>query len=145
MKQLTHSTPTLKESEMSRNWHFIDARGKVFCRFATVISEKLMGKHKTNYVPHMDNGDYVVVVNAKELVITGRKKDQKVYTRYSGYPGGLKKITFEHMMNKDPRKVIKNAVSGMISKNKLRAQRMTRLYIFVDDKHPYAEKFKKTH
>jgi large subunit ribosomal protein L13 len=141
MRELTHSTLPLKESEISRGWHLIDARGKILGRFATQVSEKLIGKHKSNFVSNMDNGDYVVVINAKDLKVTGRKLMQKVYTRYSGYPGGLKKTTLTRLMDKDPRKVVQNAVSGMLPKNKLRAPRMTRLYVFSDEKHPYTEKF----
>ena len=143
MKDLTLTTQSLKGKEIDRKWHLINARGKVLGRFATEISEKLIGKHKTNYVTHMDTGDYVVVINAKELRVTGRKSEQKVYTRYSGYPGGLKEISFNHQMSSDPRKVVKNAVSGMLPKNKLRAQRLTRLFIFSDEKHPYSDKFQK--
>lgn len=143
MRNLTTSTSTLKESEVNRNWHLVDARGKILGRFTTVVSEKLIGKHKPNYVTHMDNGDYVVVINAKDLKVTGRKMAQKVYKSYSGYPGGLKEITLTRLMDKDPRKVVQNAVSGMLPKNKLRAQRMTRLYVFADEKHPYADKFEK--
>lgn len=143
MRNLTLSTPTLKEKEIDRKWHLIDVRGKILGRFAVEISEKLMGKRKTNYVTHLDNGDYVVVINAKDLQVTGRKMEQKIYTRYSGYPGGLKKTTLARLMDKDPRKVVQNAVVGMLPKNKLRAPRMTRLYVFTDNNHPYEDKFKK--
>lgn len=141
MRKLTQSTAPLKQAQINRAWHLVDAKGKILGRFATQISEKLIGKHKASFSNHMDNGDFVVVINAKDLKVTGRKLDQKVYTRYSGYPGGLKKTSLSRLMNTDPRKVVQNAVSGMLPKNKLRAPRMTRLFVFSDEKHPYSDKF----
>ena len=144
MTGLTLQTPTVQAKDIVRNWHFVDVRGMVLGRCATDIAERLIGKGKSTFVSHLDVGDHVVVVNAKEIILTGRKADQKVYTRYSGYPGGLKKRSFAHVMNQSPRKVIENAVSGMLPKNKLRDRRMTRLYVFADDKHPYGDKFNTT-
>lgn len=141
MTSLTHTTKTVKEGEIARKWHLIDMRGKILGRAVSDISQKLIGKGKTNFSPNMDSGDFVVVINAKDLEVTGRKVLQKVYTRYSGYPGGLKKLNLDKLMQKDPRKVIQNAVSGMLPKNKHRKQRMTRLYVFADDNHPHADKF----
>lgn len=140
MTNLTHTTKTLKLSEIDRKWHLIDVRGKILGRTVSEISQLLIGKGKSNFSPNMDNGDFVVVVNAKDIEVTGRKVEQKIYTRYSGYPGGLKKLNFDKLMQKDPRKVIQNAVSGMLPKNKHRKLRMTRLYVFADDKHPYGDK-----
>lgn len=140
MAGLTKTTLTLKESDIDRKWHLLDARGKVLGRMVTDASQMLIGKSKANFTPHMDNGDYVIVINAKDVEVTGRKADQKVYTRYSGYPGGLKEIPYAQLMAKDPTKVIKNAVSGMLPKNKHRKRRMARLFVFADDKHPYADK-----
>ncbi|MGB9911395.1 MAG: 50S ribosomal protein L13 [Microgenomates group bacterium] len=135
-------TPTVKEKEIKREWHLIDAKGKILGRLATQIAQLLIGKHKPYFVPHLDCGDWVVVINAKKIKVTGRKEEQKVYTRYSGYPDGLKKITLKEQMTKDPRKVIIHAVSGMLPKNKLRDKRLARLKVFVDENHPYQDKFK---
>lgn len=142
MTSLTHTTKTIKLSEIDRKWHLIDVRGKILGRTVSEISQLLIGKGKSNFSPNMDNGDFVVVINAKDIQVTGRKVEQKIYTRYSGYPGGLKKLNLDKLMQKDPRKVIQNAVSGMLPKNKHRKLRMTRLYVFVDDKHSYEDKLK---
>lgn len=144
MTHLTKTTPTVKEKNIVRGWHLFDARGKILGRLATSIATQLTGKHKTTYVPHLDSGDYIVVINAKDVKVTGRKAAQKIYTSYSGYPGGLKEISYERLLNKDPRKVIQNAVSGMLPKNKLRQVRMTRLFVFADENHPYADKLSKS-
>jgi len=130
-----------KKSEIQRKWHLIDAKGKILGRMATQIAQLLMGKNKPIFSPHLDVGDWVVVINAKEVKVSGRKEKQKIYYRHSGYPGGLKALTFEQMMNKDPRKVVWLAVAGMLPKNKLRKQRLKRLRIFTDNKHPYEKKF----
>lgn len=140
--QLTKTTTPVKEKDIERRWHLFDAQGQILGRLSSDIAQKLIGKHKAQYSPHMDSGDYIVVINAKDIEITGRKQDQKVYTRYSGYPGGLKTITFKRMMEKDPAKVILNAVSGMLPKNKLRDVRMTRLFVYADNNHPHTDKFK---
>lgn len=138
----THSTKSIKGSEIKRGWTLIDLSGKVVGRIAPMIATLLQGKHKVNYVPYLDMGDNVVAINAKKVVITGRKAQTKEYTRYSGYPGGLKKISYQTMMEKNPAEIIKRAVSGMLPKNKLRDQRLKRLFVFADEKHPYKDKLK---
>lgn len=138
----THSTKSIKGSEIKRDWILIDLSGKVVGRIAPTIATLLQGKHKVNYVPYLDMGDNVVAINAKKVVVTGRKAETKEYTRYSGYPGGLRKISYQTMMEKNPAEIIKRAVAGMLPKNKLRDQRMKRLYIFADENHPYKEKLK---
>lgn len=140
----TTSTKSLKEQSIERNWHLIDISGKVLGRTTPEIAKLLQGKHKRNYASYLDCGDYVVVINAKKLVVTGHKADQKTYTHYSGYPGGLRTKTFATLMEKNPKKIIENAVSGMLPKNKFRSDRLRRMYIFEDAKHPYEEKFKKS-
>jgi len=135
-------TKSTKKSEIKRNWHLIDAKDQILGRLSTKIASLLMGKHKPYYVSHLDCGDYVVVVNAADVQVSGRKRKQKMYYRHSGYPGGFKEISFEQQMAKDPRKVIHHAVAGMLPKNKLRDQRLARLKIFVDEKHPYEDKLK---
>jgi len=145
MASLTKSTPTVREKDIQREWYVYDVKGKILGRCVTDISRKLIGKHKVLYSPHIDSGDYVVVINAKNVKLSGRKALQKIYTRYSGYPSGLREISYERLMQKDPRKIIEHAVSGMLPKNKLRSQGMRRLYVFPDNKHPYEGKLKVTH
>lgn len=141
--KLTQSTKPLREKDIKRHWHLIDASKKVLGRMTPHIVSLLMGKNKVNYVSYLDTGDYVVIVNAKNVVVTGKKAKQKVYTNYSGYPGGLRRRTFETVMSANPTEVIRRAVSGMLPKNKLRDRRLARLFIFAHDSHPYGDKFSK--
>ncbi len=140
MVKITLSTKSVLLKDIKREWHLFDANGEVLGRFATKIAKILQGKHKVNYVPYLDNGDYVVVINASKIRLTGKKVKTKKYTKYSGYPGGLKVINFQTLFKKDPTEVIRHAVSGMLPKNKLRDERLKRLFIFTDDKHPYTDK-----
>lgn len=132
-------TKQITPKEVVRTWHLIDAKGKVLGQVCTQAAQLLMGKQKVSFTPHVDSGDYVVVVNAKEVVVTGNKAKTKKYYSHSGIPGGFKEITFEKLMAKDPRKIISHGIHGMLPKNKLRDPRMTRLKIFVDEKHPYEQ------
>lgn len=136
----THVT---KAGEIKREWHLIDFKDQNLGRTASLIAELLIGKHKTYYTPNLDAGDYVVAVNAEKLSVTGKKRSDKLYRRHSGFPGGFKEYTLDQVMEKDPRKVIKLAVSGMLPKNKLRDPRLKRLKIFTGHEHPY-EKLIKT-
>lgn len=142
MKNLTKQTNPVKSVEIKREWHLIDAKGAVLGRLVPKISRYLQGKNKTNYVSYLDSGDYVVVINAKKIVITGRKSLTKKYTSYSGYPGGLKKVSYLTLLDKNPALIIKYAVSGMLPKNKFRDNRLNRLFIFADEKHPYNNQLK---
>jgi LSU ribosomal protein L13P len=142
MVNLTISTKPVKAKEIKRDWHLIDASSKILGRLAPEIVKVLQGKHKRNYVPYLDMGDYVVVVNAKKVIVSGKKANQKIYTRYSGYPGGLKEISFNKLLEEKPEEIVKRAVSGMLPKNKLRKKRLARLYVFADENHPFADKFK---
>ena len=142
MVNLTISTKPVKAKEIKRDWHLIDASSKILGRLAPEIVKLLQGKHKRNYVPYLDMGDYVVVINAKKVIVSGKKDDQKIYTRYSGYPGGLKEISFNKLLEEKPEEIVKRAVSGMLPKNKLRKKRLARLYVFADENHPFADKFK---
>lgn len=137
----TKSTKPIKASEIKRNWHLIDVKGKVLGRVATEIATRLIGKHKTNYVDYLDMGDYVVVTHAPDVVVTGKKEEDKLYARYSGYPGGLKKKTYAEIKKTKPEEIIRHAIYGMLPKNKLRDRRIARLYIYKDEKHPHEEKF----
>ena len=130
------------KEDIVRNWHLIDAKDKILGRMASEIAKLLIGKHKVNYAPHFDMGDQVVVINAKEIQISGRKMKQKVYYRHSGYPQGFRQLTFEQMMDKDPRKVIELAVKRMLPKNRLQDPRMRRLRVFVNEEHGLENKFK---
>lgn len=134
---LSHST---KIGEISRDWHSIDLADQVLGRIATRISQLLMGKAKPYFVPHLDCGDYVVVLNAKKVKVTGKKGKQKIYEHFSGYPGGRSVHTFAKVMDEDPKRIIVEAVSGMLPHNKLRASMLKRLFVFSDEKHPYQNK-----
>jgi len=130
-----------KQSDIQHHWDLIDAKDQILGRLATAIAVKLVGKYKPYFVRHLDCGDHVVVVNAKEVRVTGRKETQKIYTRFSGYPGGLKKFTLAQMRETNPTEIIRHAVAGMLPNNKLKDRWLTRLHIYTDDKHPYQEKF----
>lgn len=142
MPHLTHSTKPTSVKNLTRDWHLIDARGKVLGRMSTEIAAHLSGKNKVTFVRSLDMGDNVVVINVKEVKLTGRKEQQKVYQRYSGFPGGLKNISYEQMMSKRPDEIIRHSVYGMLPKNKLRSRMITRLFLYKDDKHPYEAQFK---
>ena len=130
-------TYSQKASEIKREWWVIDASSLPLGKLAVVIADKLMGKSKVTYTPHIDNGDYVVVTNAKNLVVTGEKMTQKKYYRHSGYPGGLKELKLEEVLEKDPSRVIREAVKGMLPKNKLDAERLKRLRVFEGSEHAH--------
>ena len=112
----TYST---KAADIKREWHVIDASGQVLGRLATRVAHLLMGKHKAIFAPHLDTGDYVIIINADKIQVTGNKAKQKVYYRHSGYPGGLKSITLEKMMQTHPTRVIEHAVKGMLPRTRL--------------------------
>lgn len=136
-------TTATKASQIKRCWHLVNIKDQVLGRSASRIAHLLMGKDKPYYVPYLDCGDYVVVTNAAELKVTGGKEEKKLYRRHSGYPGGFKEISLKQQMAKDPRQVVRHAVSGMLPKNKLRDRRLARLKIFSGADHPYDEKFRK--
>ena len=125
MVQTSKSTRSISSKEISRSWHLIDLKGKTLGREIPRISELLQGKQKVSYVPYLDNGDFVVVINSTEVKVTGKKESQKEYTYYSGYPSGLREVTYKEMMKKNPNEIIRHAVSGMLPKNKLRDVRLS--------------------
>ena len=131
-------TYSQKASEISRDWYLVDASTMPLGKLAVIIADKLMGKSKVTYTPHIDNGDYVVVINAKDVVVTGEKMTQKKYYRHSGYPGGIKELKLEEVIEKNPARVIEEAVKGMLPKNKLAADRMKRLRVFAGAEHTHA-------
>ena len=133
----TTKTYSQKPSEVTRRWILIDASSAPLGRVATVIAKHLIGKYKPSYTPHIDGGDYVVVINAKDTVVTGDKETGKVYYRHSGFPGGIKDATLKEVREKFPERIIENAVKGMLPKNKLAADRMARLRVFAGSEHDH--------
>jgi len=126
-----------KASDIKREWYVVDATGQTLGRLATRIATILRGKHKPIYTPHMDCGDYVIVINADKIRVTGKKLDQKVYYRHSGYPGGLKSITLREQLRKHPTRVIQAAVRGMLPKNRLGRRMIKKLKVYASDSHPH--------
>ena len=124
--------------EVERRWHVVDAEGQTLGRLATEIARILRGKNKPQYTPHVDTGDFVVVVNAERVVVTGRKAEQKVYRRHSGYPGGLKTTTYEQMLERRPTEILRRAVKGMMPKTRLARQQLRKLKIYAGPEHPHA-------
>lgn len=127
-----------KPADIARRWILIDARDTSLGRLSTTIASYLTGKYKPTYTPHVDNGDYVIVVNASELVVTGDKETDKIYYSYSGFPGGLKEAQLKDLRAKSPESIIEHTVKGMLPKNKLAAGRMARLRVFPGAEHDHA-------
>jgi len=130
-------TTMVKKEEVQRKWYVVDASGKVLGRLASQIAKILMGKHKPNYTPHVDMGDYVIVVNADKVVLTGKKWKQKVYYWHSGYPGGLKSMTAEQMLQKHPERLVWLAVKRMLPKTVLGRRMLKRLKVYASPTHPH--------
>ncbi|MBI2846482.1 MAG: 50S ribosomal protein L13 [Chloroflexi bacterium] len=130
----TYST---KLSDVKRTWHVIDATGRTLGRLATEVARLLKGKHKTIYAPHFDTGDYVVVINARKVRVSGKKALEKPYYYHSGYSGGLRTVTYAEMMEKFPDRIIKHAVKGMLPHNRLGRDIMARLKVYAGDEHPH--------
>ena len=135
MKTLrTYST---KSSEIKRKWYRVDAKGKTLGRFACKVARIIMGKGKVNYTPHLDMGDFVIVVNASDIVVTGKKESQKIYFSHSGYPGGDKLLKFKHLIIRQPQRIIRQAVWGMLPQNRLGRAMLKKLKIYADTKHEH--------
>jgi large subunit ribosomal protein L13 len=130
-------TYNAKPGEIERRWYVVDAEGKNLGRLATQIADTLRGKTKPQYTPHVDTGDFVVVVNAEKIAVTGKKLDEKVYYRHSGYPGGLKQRTLREQLERRPTEVLRMAVKGMLPKNRLAARQLTKLKIYAGPEHPH--------
>ena len=130
-------TYSARPADIERQWHVIDASDKILGRFSTQIACLLMGKHKPMFTPNQDTGDFVVVINAGKVRVSGNKAKQKLYYRHSGYPGGLKSISLEKMMQKNPTRVIEHAVKGMLPHTRLGAGMMKRLRVYAGDTHPH--------
>ena len=123
--------------EVERKWHFIDAEGQTLGRLASEIARLLRGKNKAQYTPHVDTGDFVVVVNAEKVVVTGRKAEQKVYRRHTGYPGGLKETSYEQMLARKPTEILRKAVHGMMPRTRLARKQFKKLKIYAGPEHPH--------
>jgi len=126
-----------KPGEVARDWYVVDADGKTLGRLATVIATTLRGKNKPQYTPHLDTGDFVVVVNAEKIAVTGQKLDQKLYHRHSGYPGGLRTRTLREQLDRQPTEVLRKAVKGMLPRNRLSRAQLTKLKIYAGPVHPH--------
>ena len=123
---------------MKHGWYVVDATGKTLGRLSTEIANRLRGKHKPEFTPHVDAGDYIIVVNAEKIIVTGNKTTDKIYHRHSGYPGGIKSITFDKLIEKVPERVIEKAVKGMMPKNKLSRAMLSKLKVYAGNNHPHS-------
>jgi large subunit ribosomal protein L13 len=140
---MVKSSTSMKQSEFKSEWHLVDVGGKVLGRVSVEIAKLLMGKAKPNFVRNLDCGDYVVVVNAKEVKVTGKKEINKKYYRHSGYPGGFKSETLKEVREEKPEEIIMHSVAGMLPQNKLKAKMLKRLKVFPGKTHNLNDKFKK--
>ena len=131
-------TYTAKPREIEQAWRLVDADGQILGRLATEIADTLRGKNKPAYTPHIDTGDFVIVVNAEKIAVTGQKLDQKMYHRHSGYPGGLKERTLRQQLERRPTEVIRKAVKGMLPKNRLAAAQLRKLKVYAGPDHPHS-------
>ena len=130
-------TESLNKQSVDPKWYVVDADGQILRRFASKLADRLRGKDKPTFTPHTDGGDFVVVINAEKVAVTGSKYDKKTYYRHSQYPGGLKETTFKEMIDKKPEEVIRLAVKGMLPKNKLSNQIIKKLKIYAGSDHPH--------
>jgi large subunit ribosomal protein L13 len=139
MQQISRmqKTWTAKPGEVARDWYLVDADGQTLGRLATQIADTLRGKRKPQYTPHTDTGDFVVVVNAEKIAVTGQKLDQKMYHRHSGYPGGLRSRTLRQQLARRPEEVLRKAVKGMLPRNRLSRAQITKLKIYAGPDHPH--------
>ncbi|MEE3152570.1 MAG: 50S ribosomal protein L13 [Candidatus Neomarinimicrobiota bacterium] len=137
-------TKTLKISEIEKDWWIADAESQILGRLASKIAQILRGKHKVNFVPHMDNGDCVVVINAEKIMVTGKKEEKKSYFRHTGYPGGVKTTSLALLRRTYPERIIENAVKGMLPHNKLGRRMLKHLKVYVGTDHPHSAQTPKT-
>ena len=132
------STYMAKPQDIERKWYVIDAEGKTLGRLASEAASILRGKNKPVFTPHMDTGDYVIIINAEKVEVTGKKRKEKIYKRHTGYPGGLREITFEKLQAKDPEEIIRHAVKGMMPNGKLGRQMYKKLKVYAGPEHRHA-------
>ena len=133
----------LKTADVKRDWHLADAKGQILGHLASEIAQKLIGKNKPTYTPHIDGGDFVVVINASEIAVSGNKEEDKMYYRHSGFPGGLKEKSLGELKKSFPTRIIEKAVFNMLPKNKLRSGRMNRLKVYANADHKHESQLKK--
>jgi len=126
-----------KKEERTQQWQLVDASDKILGRLAAQVAYRLRGKHKATYTPHVDTGDYIIVINADKVRLTGKKMDEKIYYRYSGYPGGLKQTSAGKMLNEKPENLIRLAVQGMLPKTNLGRKMLKKLKVYAGDAHPH--------
>jgi|SRR3989344_1956248 len=139
---MQHVTTSTKITDIKREWHLIDVKGKTLGRVSTEIAKLLMGKAKPYFVRHLDCGDFVIVINAKDVATTGKKEDKKMYYRHSGYPGGFKAESLRDLRTRKPEEIISHAVKGMLPQNRLRDKMLGRLFVFAGAEHTYEDKLK---
>ncbi|OGH13960.1 MAG: 50S ribosomal protein L13 [Candidatus Levybacteria bacterium RIFCSPHIGHO2_01_FULL_37_33] len=137
-------TKATKASDIKRSWHLVEVNGEILGRISSEIAKLLMGKSKPYYVRNLDCGDYVVVINASSVKVTGKKETDKKYYRHSGYPGGLRVEALRELRESKPEEIIRHAVKGMLPQNKLRDRMLTRLFVYRDEIHPYTDKLNKS-
>lgn len=137
-------TYTATPKDIKRDWYVVDAAGKVLGRLATEIASRLRGKHKPEYTPHMDTGDYIVVINADKIEVTGKKESDKIYYRHTGYPGGIKSTTLKELREKTPERIIEAAIKGMLPKNSLGRTMFSKLHIYNGSEHKHQAQQPKT-
>ena len=131
------SSTLAKPQEVERKWHVIDAEGRNLGRMASEVASILRGKKKPTFTPHVDCGDYVIVINAEKVAVTGKKRQEKIYKRHTGYPGGLRECTFEELMEKHPTEAVRHAVKGMMPKGKLGRQMFKKLKVYAGPEHEH--------
>jgi large subunit ribosomal protein L13 len=131
-------TISMRAQDVQRSWLLVDAENKTLGRLATEVARRLRGKHKPEYTPHVDTGDFVIVVNAEKVRVTGNKTSDKMYYRHSGYPGGIKAISFEHLRDKHPERIIEKAVKGMLPRNPLGRAMFRKLKVYAGGEHPHS-------
>jgi large subunit ribosomal protein L13 len=131
-------TVSMRAQDVQRSWLVVDAENETLGRLATEVARRLRGKHKPEYTPHVDTGDYVIVVNADKVRVTGKKTTDKIYYRHSGYPGGIKAISFEHLLAKHPERIIEKAVKGMLPRNPLGRAMFRKLKVYAGGEHPHS-------
>ena len=131
-------TFSAKAEDVARDWFVVDAADKTLGRLASEIAHRLRGKHKAEYTPHVDTGDYIVVVNAEKVRVTGKKTTDKIYHHHTGYPGGLKSISFEKLIDKAPERVLQGAVKGMLPRNPLGRAMFKKLKVYAGEEHPHS-------
>ena len=131
-------TLSIKQEDVRRSWYVIDATDRTLGRLSTQIALRIRGKHKAEFTPHVDTGDYVVVINAEKVRVTGNKLDDKIYNHHTGFPGGIKSISLAKLMKKSPEKVVEMAVKGMMPKSKLGRSMISKLKVYAGNEHPHA-------